>query len=246
MAATEIRLAVRDGVAWITLDGAETRNALDADSVQQMVAACEAVDADDSVGAVVVQGSGGSFCSGAHTSLLAGLAGRGEAEIEERLSAVYAAFARVHALTVPTVALVDGHAVGAGVNLAMACDLRLVTPRAIFQSGFARLGIHPGGGHFQLIARAAGYHTAAAMGVFAQRLDAAAALRSGLVWDLVAADDVERVIQDTVGHLAADPALARLLASSLRETWRAPWLEAVAVERARQAWTFARKQEGRT
>lgn len=86
------------------------------------------------------------------------------------LNDLYAAFRRVGSLAGPPVAVLDGPAVGAGVNLALAADLRIVTHEAIFVSGFARMGPHLGDGHLYLLARAAGVRSAAASGVFAQTM----------------------------------------------------------------------------
>src|SRR4029077_10230195 len=84
---------------------------------------------------------------------------------------VYDAFLRVLRSSLPTIAAVDGPAVGAGFNLALACDLRVVGPRARFDSRFLRIGLHPGGGHLWMLERAVGPQAAAAIVLFAQAID---------------------------------------------------------------------------
>ena len=125
MSATHILLDIVDGVGWITLDGPEHRNALDRKSSADLVAACDEVDADPSVGAVVVTGAGTAFCSGADTSVLASLRSARADEGYDGLDALYSGFRRFAQLSVPSVAAVNGAAVGAGLNLALAADLRI-------------------------------------------------------------------------------------------------------------------------
>ena len=152
-----------------------------------LVAACDRIDADPSIGVAVVTGAHGTFCSGAVRGFLAGLADEPAHVGYDRLGAVYRAFDRFGRLTVPTIARIEGAAVGAGLNLALAADLRLAAEDARLISGFAPVGIHPGGGHLHLLARAAGRQTAAALGMFARPLSGAEAKAVGLVWDAVPA-----------------------------------------------------------
>lgn len=240
--ATAVDVEVADGVAWVTLDGPDTRNALDAAAAAELVAACERVEHDPTVGAAVITGSGGAFCSGADTHALDALRTAPADRIHEGLEDLYRAFRRIGQLAVPTVAAIDGSAVGAGVNLALACDLRIVTDRARLISGFARIGVHPGGGHLHLLARASNASTAAAAGLFAQPVDAEQAVTSGLAWALVSTADLRAQLTRMTAHLAADPALARALAATFRRTTvdTAAWDRAVEIERARQMWSLTR------
>ena len=146
-----IDLEISEGVAFITLNAPATRNALNSELAEQFVAACDAADRDPAVGAAVIRGAGGTFCSGAERGHLEDV-GRDPAE-ERRyasLGAIYRAFTRVGQLQVPTIAAVRGAAVGAGINLMLAADLRIVAEDARLISGFLRIGLHPGGGHFGL------------------------------------------------------------------------------------------------
>ena len=144
--ADEITLQRESGVATITLDAPDRRNALTRDMARELAAVCDEVDADPSVGAVVVQGAGGFFCAGGDRDTLAA-AGRDPAEPEaySGLGDVYRSFARVGELEPPTIAAIRGGAVGAGVNLAFATDLRIVAREAKIISGFLPIGLHPGG-----------------------------------------------------------------------------------------------------
>lgn len=239
---TRVDVETKDGVAWITLDGPGTRNALDARSSQDLIAACDRVDADPDIGAAVLTGAHGAFCSGADTDVLTALRTARADEGYDGLDVLYAGFRRVGALRVPTVAAVDGAAVGAGLNLALVADLRLVTERAVLVSRFAAVGIHPGGGHLHLLARAAGASAAAALGVFARPVRGAQAVALGLAHAAVPADELLSTAGELVAHLAADPALARALKADLLLTVHdsAAWERAVEAERARQMWSLTR------
>lgn len=239
--ASSVSLVRQGGVAVLTLDDVRTRNALDAESAAQLVAACDEIDADDSIGVVVVRGANGTFCSGAVRDVLAGLATALPHEAYDVLGGLYAAFTRVGRLAVPTIACIEGAAVGAGLNLALATDLRVATEDATLVSGFASLGIHPGGGHFHLLAGAAGRATATAMGLFGVRLSGREAEARGLVWTAVPAEFLDQQIEELTRHLAADPALARALKTSLNLTAGSnDWAAAIEIERARQLWSLSR------
>ncbi len=243
MTSTRIDLEIADGRAWITLDGPKQRNALNPDSAAKLIAVCEQIDADESVGVTVLTGTDPAFSSGADRAHLTRLRSAAPDEVYEGLEAVYAAFCRFGELATPTVAAVNGAAVGAGMNLALAADIRVMANSAVLASGFAGIGLHPGGGHLHLLARAGGPALAAAMGVFAQSVDAQRAVATGLAWAAVAPEDMRSTITEMTAHLAADPALARALAASLRRTVfdMADWDRAVEVERARQMWSLPRQ-----
>jgi enoyl-CoA hydratase len=247
--ADEIALEVRDdGVAVVTLDAPDRRNALTRDMADQLVAACERVDADQSVGAVVVRGAGGFFCAGGDRGTLAA-AGRdpAEPEVYAGLGAVYRSFARVGELEPPTVAAVRGGAVGAGLNLMLATDLRIVARDALILSGFLPIGLHPGGGHGALLGRTGVREAASAMALFGERLDGEGAARLGLAWAAVDDGDVEETALTLAARAAADPELARRTARSLRAELgppALPWSAALELERASQMWSMRRKALG--
>ncbi len=172
MTGTKVSLTLEEGTAWITLDGPERRNALDAQAARDLAAICDIIDADPAAGVAVITGTGRAFCSGADTAILNRIRAASPDQAYDGLDELYAGFRRFAGLKVPTVAAVNGAAVGAGLNLALAADLRVASAGAVFISGFAPLGMHPGGGHLHLIARAAGAAAAAYLGMFGQRMSA--------------------------------------------------------------------------
>jgi enoyl-CoA hydratase len=162
-----------------------------------------------------------------------------------QLGLAYQAFVRVGNLQVPSIAAVRGHAVGAGVNLMLATDLRIVAEGARIITGFARIGIHPGGGHFVLLARAGGREAASAMGVFGQEISGSRAFELGLAWEALPADAVEARAQEIASTVAADPELARTTVRSFRlETGppAASWPLGLEAERAAQMWSLRRSK----
>lgn len=242
--APEITYAAVDGVAVVTLDAPERRNALSVPMARELAQAARRAEADPGVGALVVTG-GRHFCAGAVREVLA-QAGRDPAEdaAYRDLEAVYDAFTTVGSIGIPTVAAVRGAAVGAGLNLALAADVRLVSRTTRLLPGFAQLGIHPGGGHFTLLARSAGREAAAAMGLFGEEVDGERAVALGLAWAAYDDGDVEPQALALAARVARDPDLARRVVASFRRETAAggvPWEVAVELERSPQMWSLRRK-----
>jgi enoyl-CoA hydratase len=233
-----LRVERRERVAVLTLDDPDRRNALSAELVGEIVAAVDRLEDDDDIGALVVTGAPPAFCSGADVSALGAMSG-GSGD-RGALPSIYDGFLRIHRCTLPTVAAVNGPAVGAGLNLALACDVRVATPAARFDCRFARIGLHPGGGHTRLLTEAVGPQAAAAMVLAGEAPDGIRAAEVGLAWTCV--DDGELMDEATrlAGRAADLPReLARLVKASLRETPRLASLDdAVALELDRQRWSF--------
>ncbi|MFZ9517637.1 MAG: enoyl-CoA hydratase [Ilumatobacteraceae bacterium] len=173
---------VSDGIATLTLNNPQERNSMTADMVSEIVAAMNAAESDPNVRVVIVTGTPPAFCAGANLGNLA------EAT-RESLLGIYEGFLRVARSPLPTIAAVNGAAVGAGMNLALGCDVRIAARSARFDSRFLQLGLHPGGGNTWMQLRIAGMQTTMATVAFGEVLDGEAALRAGLVWKCV--DDAE-------------------------------------------------------
>jgi enoyl-CoA hydratase len=215
--------------------------------VRELINVCDQIDADESIGAVVIKANGDSFCSGAHRALLAN-AGRDPATTEHyrAIGVVYDAFVRVGDLLPPTIAAVRGDAVGAGVNLMLATDLRIVAETARIVSGFQRIGIHPGGGHFSLLSRLAGREATAAMSLFGDEINGHRAAEIGLAWEAVPEAAVEFRALELAHRPARDPELARATVRSFRLELgppAIPWAASLEVERAIQMWSLRRKAQ---
>jgi enoyl-CoA hydratase len=189
---------VADGVGTLTLDNPAERNTLTAPMVAEIVAAMDAFEADESVGAVVVTGTPPAFCAGANLGNLAEATG-------ESLGTIYEGFLRIARSPLPTVAAVNGAAVGAGMNLALGCDVRIVADTATLDSRFLQIGIHPGGGHTWMLRRIVGPQAAMAAVVFGQVLDGPEAERIGLAHRCVPADRLLEVAHEFAAGAAAAP-----------------------------------------
>jgi enoyl-CoA hydratase len=248
MPGDEITLERDGGVAVLTLNAPARRNALTVDMADALVEACQAVDADPAVGAVVVRGEGGSFGAGGDRDTLAAAGDDPAApEIYTGMGRIYRSFARVGELEPPTVAAVQGGAVGAGLNLLLATDLRVVARDASIASGFLPIGLHPGGGHGALLGRAGSREAAAGLALFGQRIGGELAVALGLAWEAVDPADVDARARELAAVPAADPELARRTARSLRTVLgppALPWAAALELERGAQMWSMRRKRLG--
>ncbi|TVT19586.1 enoyl-CoA hydratase [Amycolatopsis acidiphila] len=197
---TEQILAERVGkVAVITVDAPGRRNSLTLALSADLASAVADAEQDSDVHALIVTGTPPAFCAGADLSAL------GEAR-EQGLRAVYAGFLAVARCALPTIAAVGGAAVGAGLNLALAADVRLAGPRAKFIPRFLELGLHPGGGMTWMLQRAVGVQRARAMTLFGQSLDAAGAEQAGLTMRTV--DGTHEELLAAALELAAPAAAA--------------------------------------
>ncbi len=194
--ATAVHTEITDRVAVLTLSHPERRNALNIELSGKLVDAVRAAVADDGVGAIVITGEDPAFCAGGDLAELA----RAD---PATLHTVYAGFLAIAQCPLPTIAAVNGAAVGAGLNLALACDLRLAGPRAKFDARFLSLGLHPGGGYTWMLQRLLGPQAAAALTLFGDVLDAAEAARIGLVHKV--AEDVLPAAVELAGRAAAAP-----------------------------------------
>jgi enoyl-CoA hydratase len=123
-------------------------------------------------------------------------------------------------------------------------DVRVASLDARFISGFQRIGVHPGGGHFALLARSVGYQAAAALTVFDQEIDGARAASIGLVWEAVAQEQVLPRAMEIAGRVAGDPDLARAVVGSARSEYGPPSVPpdvGLEIELASQLWSLSRK-----
>ena len=242
MKESDIRLEISDGVASIILAAPRRRNALTVEMSNAVIEACDRVDGRPDVAAVVIRAEGPTFCAGADRSLLLAATERTD-EARSDLATIYRSFERVRELATPTIAAVRGYAIGAGVNLALAADVRIVADDALLVSGFTALALHPGGGHAALIADRADATTTAAMALFGQPLDAAHAVRIGLAWESVGVEQLDARALEIARGAGVDGELARAVKASLRRELgppRASIEEAMRLEAERQWWSLGR------
>ena len=168
-----VLVSVTDGVATLTLNNPEERNTLTAPMVSEITAAMDEIEGNEKIGALVVTGAAPAFCAGANLGNLQKASG-------DSLGNIYEGFLRIARSPLPTIAAVNGAAVGAGMNLALGCDVRIAAKRAKFDTRFLQIGIHPGGGHTWMFRRIAGPQATMAAVIFGEVLDGEEAARVGL------------------------------------------------------------------
>lgn len=205
---------VANRVALVTVNDPDRRNAVTGETSALLRGAVERAEADPDVHAVVVTGAGKAFCAGAD---LSALGAAGSAGAESGLQRLYDGFMAVGSCTLPTIAAVNGAAVGAGLNLALAADVRIAGPAALFDARFQKLGLHPGGGATWMLQRAIGPQAARAALLFGMRFDAEAAVRHGLALS-VADDPVAAALELAAGPAAAPREVVLATKATMRAT----------------------------
>ncbi|HWH33492.1 MAG TPA: enoyl-CoA hydratase [Egibacteraceae bacterium] len=220
------RDALGDGVWLLTLTDPDRRNAMDEAMGAELVDAAAALAADPAAKALVVTGEGEAFCAGADLPALFGDADRPVEETRARLQRYYRGFLALRELAIPTIAAVNGAAVGAGLNLALACDVRVAGPDAAFGATFARIGLHPGGGCTWFLVQALGPSRALRTLLLGDTLDAERAVAWGLA-EGPEADPVAAAVELARRFAVAEPALARHIKRSVRLAAEHAGLDAV-------------------
>jgi enoyl-CoA hydratase len=219
-----IRTETRGRVGWITLDRPEVLNAIDADMVREVIAATVAFDEDASIGAIVITGSERAFAAGADIGEMSAMSGT-----EVVMSRSFDGWATFAAVRTPVIAAVAGYALGGGCELAMMCDVIIAADTAKFGQPEITLGVIPGMGGTQRLARAIGYYKAADLVLTGRMMDATEAERAGVVSRVVPADeltDAAAQVAETIAtkslpsvyaaKAALDAALETPLAEGLR------------------------------
>jgi enoyl-CoA hydratase len=227
---------IRDGVAVITLNDASRRNVLSGALCTELSAAVEHAGAAADAHAIVITGTAPAFCAGADLNDLR-LGAEGHLG---PLEAVYKSFMDVAMSPLPTVAAVNGPAVGAGFNLALACDMRIAAGEAVFDTRFLKLGLHPGGGHTWMLLRAVGWAHASRLLLGCQPVDAGEALRIGLVAEVVPGGELlDRTIHTLTTTVAASRELVMRTKATMRLAARSGHEVAFAHETAEQQWSLS-------
>ena len=221
-----------EGVATLTLNNPAERNTMTAEMVGDIKQAMDEIEADKTVGAIIVTGAAPAFCAGANLGNLAEADG-------ESLSRIYEGFLRIARTPLPTIAAVNGAAVGAGMNLALCCDVRIAAHRAKFDTRFLQIGLHPGGGHTWMFQNIAGPQATMAAVIFGEILDGQEAQRVGLAYKCVPDDELISASRVMAVRAASVPReLAIITKRTIQEMANiATHSEAIAKELDPQVWT---------
>lgn len=200
-----------EGVALLTLDHPDRRNAMSDEMTASWVAAVDELAADRSVRVVVVTGAGTAFCSGGDTGWIASEPDASVDHLRTRMMAFYRAWLSIRRLEVPTIAAVNGAAIGAGLCLALACDLRYAARGAKLGAPFVKLGMHPGMAGTHLLPGVVGEAHARDLLLTGRIVDADEALRLGLVSRVHEPETFLDEVLDTAAGIAATAPIASRL-----------------------------------
>lgn len=218
---TSILLTKEERIATITLNKPESRNALDVSTRQDLLAALDQLAADSEVRVVIVTGAGDkSFAAGADIKAFVG------APTSEMLDRTYGLgslglFKKLENFDKPTIAAVNGYALGGGCELAMCCDMRIASETAKFGQPEIALGIMPGGGGTQRLPRLIGLGRAKELCFTGDMIDAKEAERFGLVNKVVPPDRLMAVAKEVAAKIASKSPLALKYAKrSLNMSWQ--------------------------
>jgi enoyl-CoA hydratase len=199
--------ATHDAAAWITINRPDALNALDRPTVEALVAAVERAIAAPAVRVVVVTGAGErAFVAGADIREMSALDARGGAA---HALALQQALARIEGAPKPVIAAINGFALGGGLELALACHLRVAADRARFGQPEVTLGLIPGAGGTQRLPRLVGRARALELILGGEMIDAAEALRIGLVNRVVAAAELRPTVERMAATLASRSGVAQ-------------------------------------
>lgn len=207
-----------EGVALLVLDNPEQRNAMSDAMTASWVEAIDRLAADRRVRAVVVTGAGSAFCSGGNTSWIASEPDASVDHLRDRMIAFYRAWLSIRRLEVPTIAAINGPAIGAGLCLALACDIRYAVPGAKLGVPFVKLGMHAGMAGTYLLPNVVGAAAARDLLLTGRLVQGTEARELGLVSRLIEPDGfLDEVLDTAAGVAATAPIASRLTTLALRD-----------------------------
>lgn len=235
-----IDLAIENGVATVTLDRPDVRNAINDAMRAELIAALDSVAEDEAVRALVITGRGGAFCAGGDVSgmrsRLAEPAGEIASNGWRRQRKTHRSIASLHQMGKPTIAAVAGAAVGLGCDLALCCDFIVAAESAVFAMSFIHRGLVPDGGGLYFLPRRVGLPRAKELIFSGRRVKADEALRIGLADRLVSDADLLTTAQTWAAELGAgSPVALALTKSILDRTFELPEEQVFALGRQAQA-----------
>ena len=236
-----------EGVVLLTLDNPEMRNAMSEEMTSSWVAAIDELALDASVRVVVVTGEGSAFCSGGNTGWIASEPDATVDQLRNRMMPFYRAWLSIRRLEVPTIAAVNGAAIGAGLCLALACDIRYAAAGAKLGVPFNKLGMHAGMAGTWLLPNVVGPAHARDLLLTGRVVEADEALRLGLVSRVVDREGfLDDVLATAAGIAATAPIASRLTKLALADGGHADFESALQWEALAQPMTLATQdlQEG--
>lgn len=202
--------SLSDGVLTLTMNRPDRRNAINTDLASRLFQALSQAAQDKDVRAVVLTGAGAAFCAGGDVKVMADGAERTDTPEQRARGLRYRMEASrlLHEMPKPTIALIRGAAAGAGLSLALACDLRIATPEAKLTTAFTKVGLSGDYGGSYFLPRIVGGAKARELYLLSPVLSGQEALAMGLVTDVVPQDRIDEVVRDLAISLAGGPTVA--------------------------------------
>ena len=229
-------LDVANGIAQLTLNEPERCNPFTAALVDSFAEKVSEIKARKDIRVVVVTGAGKAFCAGADFTMMPSLAARsgldGILGIHAAIETLYAAFVSLDSIEVPTIAAVNGAAIGGGFGLALLCDVRIVAQDAKLAVNFARLGIHSGLAITELLPRVVGYSNAADLLLSGRRILGDEAVRMGFAREALPREEVLAKAMELASEIAE---CAPLAVKAIKRTLRAVTGRELSATMAREA-----------
>jgi 2-(1,2-epoxy-1,2-dihydrophenyl)acetyl-CoA isomerase len=212
----DLLASVEDGVAVITMNRPERRNALSGAMLSAMSKTLAEVELDPDVAVVVITGAGGAFCAGGDVKGMADGSGGGpssrgndiDSRIHSQRVSQRATAGKLYKMPKPTLAVIPGAAAGAGLSIALACDMRIASENAVMTTAFAKVGFSGDYGGTYFLSHLVGSAKAREMYYLSDRIDMKEALRLGLVNWVVPGDQLEAKAREIAGRLAKGPRIA--------------------------------------
>ncbi|MCB1395183.1 MAG: enoyl-CoA hydratase/isomerase family protein [Rhodobacter sp.] len=205
---TQIRSDLQDGILTLTLDGPKSRNAIGPHVYQPLQAALIDAAQDPAVRCVVLTGAGGFFCSGGDVNALKDSANETMAQVTARTDGLNAAIRAVRGCRVPVIAAVEGGAAGAGLSLALACDMIVAAEAAKFVAAYVRVGLTPDGGATWFLREALPHQLVMELCTLGAPVSAERLAQFGVVNVLAAPETALEVATELARKIAAGPAQA--------------------------------------
>lgn len=204
-----IRYEVADGIATLTLDRPAAKNALGPEEWQGVTACVEQAAADQAVRVLVVTGAGGTFSAGGDLKTMPARLALPHPERKAGLRQAAEVILRLRQLPKPVIAAIDGAAMGAGLSLALACDVRIASTRARFGAAFHRIGLTGDFGLLWLLPRVVGPTRAMDLLLSADPIDADAAAQMGLLTRVIEAERLSDEVYSYARRMVAGPPVAQ-------------------------------------
>lgn len=229
-----------EGVVRLVLDNPDQRNAMSDEMTTSWVRAIDALAVDPTVRVVVVTGEGSAFCSGGNTAWIASEPDAGVDRLRTRMLAFYRSWLSIRRLEVPTIAAINGPAIGAGLCMALACDIRYAAEGARMGAPFVKLGMHPGMAGTHLLPQAVGLAAARDLLLTGRVVQDDEAVRLGLVSRVLPEMTFDEIVQETAEGIASTaPIPSRLTKLALQDGGHADFEAALQWEALAQPITLA-------